>query len=197
MRYLNRYKIFEDKQDIDSICSKYKIRNYTINSDGTVDVKDDVDLSNTGLSTIPLKFGKVTGVGGFFCANNQITSLKNCPSYVSGHFYCASNQITSLEYSPRHIGGAFYCNHNLITSLEHCPQQIDGNFYCIGNPVNYIIPGFTGSERKNELIELFNDTDIIQDDDVVIYDRLVWFFEEIDMESPDIHEIAKHYKIIR
>ena len=196
MRYLNRYKIFEDKQDIDSICSKYKIRNYTINSD-IYSAKDDVDLSNTGLSTIPLKFGKVTGVGGFFCANNQITSLKNCPSYVSGHFYCASNQITSLEYSPRHIGGAFYCNHNLITSLEHCPQQIDGNFYCIGNPVNYIIPGFTGSERKNELIELFNDTDIIQDDDVVIYDRLVWFFEEIGIQLPNIDEIAKHYKIIR
>jgi len=259
MKYLNSYKkIYENKQDIDSICERYGITNYTINSDGSVDIDGDVHLYSKNLSKLPLNFNIVSGnfncshnqltslehcpseiggdfschnnkltslehcpseVGGgfycsyneltsleycsqqiggnFYCTGNELTSLEHCPQQVGGDFYCGTNQITSLEYCPSEIGGDFSCSYNLITSLEHCPQQVDGDFYCVDNPVYTIVRGFIRSDNKNELIELFNDTDIIQDDDVVIYDRLVWFFEEIDMESPDIHEIAKHYKIIR
>jgi hypothetical protein len=37
-------KLFEDFSEIDSICKKYGIKNYTINPDGIVDVDGDVDL---------------------------------------------------------------------------------------------------------------------------------------------------------
>ena len=47
MKYL---KLFENFRDIDSICRRYCIENYTINSDGSIDVNGDVDLFNEGLT---------------------------------------------------------------------------------------------------------------------------------------------------
>ncbi len=35
MKYL---KLFESFEDIDEICKKYSIENYTINTDGSIDV---------------------------------------------------------------------------------------------------------------------------------------------------------------
>jgi hypothetical protein len=58
---MKHLKLFEAFEDIDSICKKFGITNYTINPDGTVDVDGDVDLYNKGLTKLPLKFGKVTG----------------------------------------------------------------------------------------------------------------------------------------
>ena len=42
MKYLKKFN--ESVEDIDSICKKYGIKNYTINVDGTVDVDGNVDL---------------------------------------------------------------------------------------------------------------------------------------------------------
>jgi hypothetical protein len=49
---LFRYKNFikESKENIDSICKKYDIKNYTINDDGSIDVDENVYLSNRGLT---------------------------------------------------------------------------------------------------------------------------------------------------
>jgi hypothetical protein len=44
------------KVDIDSICEKYGITNYTINDDGSIDVDGDVNLSCKNLTKLPLKF---------------------------------------------------------------------------------------------------------------------------------------------
>ena len=57
---MKHLKLFEKFEDIDVICKKYGIRNYTINN-GVVDVDGDVNLSVQALSGLPLKFGKVTG----------------------------------------------------------------------------------------------------------------------------------------
>ena len=54
---MKHIKLFESFNDIDSICKKYNITNYTINSDGSIDVDGDVNLSNRGLTKLPLKFG--------------------------------------------------------------------------------------------------------------------------------------------
>ena len=50
---------------IDDICKKYKITNYIINPDKTIDVDGDVTLSFSYLSKLPLKFNKVSG--NFLC----------------------------------------------------------------------------------------------------------------------------------
>ena len=58
MRYLRRYN--EGIESIESICIKHKIKNYTINGD-VVDVDGSVDLSESRLEKLPLKFGNVSG----------------------------------------------------------------------------------------------------------------------------------------
>jgi hypothetical protein len=47
------------EQKIRYICKKYNIDNYTINPDGSIDVYQNVDLSNNDLYEIPLKFNNV------------------------------------------------------------------------------------------------------------------------------------------
>jgi hypothetical protein len=110
---------------IEEICEKYKIKNYHINEDGTIDVDGDVLLSHNNLLKIPLRFGRV---GGFNIAYNRLTSLEGCPTKVDGHFSCARNYLTSLEHCPKEVGGGFYCNNNELTDLKGCPEII-GEFF--------------------------------------------------------------------
>ena len=83
---LYNYKQFinESRQDIDSICQKYGIKNYTINEDGLIDVDGDVNIPNWELVELPIKFGNVSG--GFNCSNNKLVLLEGAPSSVDGAF---------------------------------------------------------------------------------------------------------------
>ena len=183
MKYL---KLFESLEDIHKICRKYKIKNYTINSDGSIDVDGSVNLSLLNLTKLPLKFRNVSGSfncyhnqlttlegcptnirGNFYCDNNNLTSLEGSPNSVYGYFNCDYNNITSLEGAPTYVGGYFNCGYNKITSLEGFQSHIVGNFYCGYNPVFEIWKLFRDKSR----IELFNDYDIIRGTDIVI-DRL-------------------------
>ena len=119
--------------NIEQICREYGITNYTINPDGTVDVDDDVELSFEKLTRLPLKFRKVSG--GFYCDNNQLTTLEGCPTEVGGHFNCDNNQLTTLEGCPTEVGGYFSCQTNQLTKLEGCPTSVGGGFYCSRNPL--------------------------------------------------------------
>ena len=183
MKYL---KLFESLENIHEICKKYDIKNYTINSDGSIDVDGYVNLSFMNLTKLPIKFRKV--IDNFFCSNNKLTSLEGAPIHVGGNFYCDKNRLTSLEGSPAHVGGYFSCYHNKvksleggpyyvgghfsfsnnnITSLEGVPSHIGGVFDCEYNPVYKVWKLF---EDKSK-IELFNDYDIIRGKDIVL-DRL-------------------------
>jgi hypothetical protein len=132
MKYLKKYKNYIKESlnpdEIDSICQKYGIQNYTINHDGTVDVDGNVNLSKKGLTKLPLKFNKVSGH--FYCHSNQLTSLEGCPQEVGVNFYCYQNKLTSLEGGPKEVGSDFSCHSNQLTSLEGCPREVGGNFWC-------------------------------------------------------------------
>jgi hypothetical protein len=111
---------------ISLICKQYGIENYTINSDGSIDVNGDVDLINKGLTELPLRFNKVSGY--FDCDGNQLTSLKGSPKWVGDWFDCNNNKLTSLEFSPDYVGGNFFCGENdLIDNL--CDTEIGTYFY--------------------------------------------------------------------
>ena len=183
MKYL---KLYESFNEIESICKKYGIENYTINADGSIDVDGDVDLDNKGLTKLPLKFGKVSGT--FYYRVNKLVSLEGAPKYVGGNFNCYGNQLTSLEGSPKHIAGDFDCSTNQLTSLEHFPKVVVGDIYLYNNPVNDIWLLF----YNKDYIELFNDYDIIHDDEIII-DRLNDFLQEIG--KPPV-ESVKGYKNI-
>ncbi len=146
------FEQFKNEQEIHDICKNYTIKNYTINSDGSIDVDGDVNLMSFSFENLPLKFNKVSGsfdcsdnkltsligspkeVGGdFYCYNNQLTSLIGSPKEVGGGFDCYNNQLTSLEGSPERVGGFFYCNYNQLTSLEGSPKEVGDVFYCFNN----------------------------------------------------------------
>ena len=120
------------------LCNKYGIYNYTINTDGSIDVNGNVYLSNKKLTKLPLKFNIVSE--DFFCCHNQLTSLEGSPREIGGDFSCSHNQLTSLEGGPKEVGGYFNCiNNNKLTTLEGGPTKIGGNVYYEGNPLPYII----------------------------------------------------------
>ena len=111
---------------IDEICEKYKIKNYTINDDGTIDVDGNVDLFNEGLTEIPLTFNKVSGY--FYCSYNKLTTLKGSPKWIGSSFSCDHNQLTSLEFSPDYVGGWFSCETNPLID-NYCDTEIGSGFY--------------------------------------------------------------------
>jgi len=124
----------QDK-DIHKICKKYGIKNYIINGDGSIDVDGDVDLSNKGLTKLPLKFNNVSGY--FDCGFNKLESLEGAPQSLGGYFDCSYNRLTTLEGGPKSVGGHFYCSWNKLTKLEGAPQSVGGYFFCSYNPIYY------------------------------------------------------------
>ena len=96
-------------ENIKSWCEEMCIENYTINSQGKIDVDGGVDLANKDFEELPYKFGKVTGF--FTLMNNKnLTSLKNCPDYVGNYFSCSDcTKLDSLEGCPKEVGKDFCC----------------------------------------------------------------------------------------
>jgi len=128
----------ESLEDIDSICRKWGIENYTV-KDGLVNVDGYVHLDCKNLTKLPLKFGEVTGY--FECSRNQLTSLEGAPTRVGGDFNCYGNQLTSLEGAPTRVGGDFNCSNNRLTSLEGAPEVVENNFYCFNNKLTSLKGG--------------------------------------------------------
>ena len=189
MRYL---KLFESFEDIDEICKKYDIENYTINPDGSIDVNENVvDLFDEGLIKIPLKFNKVNGV--FRCSWNILTTLEGSPKEINGSFYCNRNKLTSFEYAPKIIRGGLSCNVNNIKTFEHFPSFVKENFTCSDNLIWHVWVLFYDTTK----IELLNDFDIFRDENTddpsIIMDRLNDFLLTI---GRDLVEKVEGYKNI-
>jgi hypothetical protein len=120
----------KSNEDLDSICKKWDINNYTI-KDGLVYVDGSVDLYAKKLTKLPLKFGEVSG--NFTCSDNRLTSLEGAPTRVGGDFNCYGNQLTSLEGAPTRVGGGFLCSYNNLINLEGAPSRVGGYFECSYN----------------------------------------------------------------
>jgi len=169
MKYL---KIFENFEDIHEICKKYRIKNYTINNDGSIDVYGDVMLKGYSLVEIPINFHHVSGY--FDCEYNNLTTLKGSPKSVGGNFYCDWNYLTKLEGGPQSVGGSFWCEYNYITSFEGSPNHVGDNFHCVSNPIENIWKLFQDYSK----VELLNDLDPIRDGDILM-DRFNTFLSMI------------------
>jgi hypothetical protein len=191
--------INESKEDIDSLCEKHSIKNYTINEDVSIDVDGDVLLYKKGLTELPLKFRKVSG--DFYCSYNKLTNLSGSPREVSGDFICSDNKLTSLVGSPSSVGGHFYCSNNQLTSLEGISKYISGRINCRynklrdvrgvnenwrgeflveENPVYEIFKLFP-EERWDEVIEFLNEYSVIGTDNTIVVDALKMVFWEMDL----------------
>jgi len=109
---------------IHGVCSKFNIRNYTINDDYTIDVRGDVYLDEMSLDKIPLKFNIVSG--DFLCSFNKLTTLEGSPKSVGEYFYCYYNRLITLKGGPKRVGKDFDCSHNELTTLEGGPEKVGG-----------------------------------------------------------------------
>ena len=155
MKYL---KLFESYSDIESICRKYIITNYTINSDGSIDVDADVNLYRKRLTKLPLKFRNVSG--NFDCSYNQLTTLVGSPESVGDNFYCNSNQLITLKGSPKSVGESFDCSNNQLITLKGSPKSVGESFDCFSNKLTTLegSPQTVGSNFDFRLNKLINFT---------------------------------------
>jgi len=89
------------------------IKNYIRNGN-----KGNLSLSGLNLTVLPEILKDITVGGNFNCANNNLTSLENCPKTVSGVFGCSSNFLKSLEGAPKFVGENFMCRFNSVKFTE-------------------------------------------------------------------------------
>ena len=187
MKYL---KLFESFEDIDEICKQYDIKNYTINTDGSIDVDGIVNLWNKKLAKLPLKFNKING--DFDCDDNKLTSLEGSPVEVNGNFLCHNNKLTFFQFAPKIIRGDFICTDNNIKTFEYFPSFVK-YFNCIGNPIWKIWNLFKDTSK----IELLNDFDIFRDEDTdqpaIVMDRLNDFL--LTIGKPTVNKVNGYKNI--
>ncbi len=103
---------------------------------GIVNVAGNVNLYDTDLERLPVRFGTVGG--DFYCHENRLTSLEGAPGTVGGYFGCNNNRLTSLEGAPHSVGGNFWCTDNRLTSLvgvHRILRRIDGKLDLWGNKI--------------------------------------------------------------
>jgi hypothetical protein len=74
--------------------------------------KGNLNLQDLNLTVLPEMLKDITVDGDFYCGNNNLTSLENCPKTVSGVFGCSSNKLISLEGAPKFVGEDFMCRFN-------------------------------------------------------------------------------------
>jgi len=220
MKHIKLFETFSEfpntEKDINRICKKYRIKNYTINEDMSIDVDGDVNLVDQRLdkrfTNLPLKFNKVSG--SFDCSSNQLDTLFGCPKNVGGNFITTMSKLKSLEGSPKEVGGHFYCFSNRLTTLESSPKSVGGNFYCYNNRLITLegAPKIIGGDFKCDynpvysLFKLFNEDYKWLNKSIKEYSwldgieiskmRLCDVFLDLDLPEPDLSKIDKIYTII-
>jgi hypothetical protein len=192
MKHLKLFEGYQSESEVAKICEKFGIEDWTLNENGLVDVCYDVDLNYEGLTSLPLKFGKVDGW--FTCDGNKLKSLKGSPHTVGGYFSCNDNLLKTLEGSPLTLdGGDFFCRDNNIYSFEGFPRIINtsewfGDFNCFNNPIYNVWILLTENYKIDyQIIELLNDYDVFRNDDTeqwpssssIILDRFNDFLQDI------------------
>ena len=118
-------------KNIKQICLEHKIEDYTINSDGSIDVDGNVDLSSRNLSILPIKFKRI--MGDFHIQNNQLATLYGSPIAIGRNFNCFNNQLTNFTNGPKWVGGDLYAYNNKLAILKGSPHEVAGNYYISGN----------------------------------------------------------------
>ena len=217
MIYLKLYENFFINQ-IKKVCQRYKIKNYTISQDGTVDVDGEVYLHFQHLTKLPLKFGKVSK--NFYCGNNNLTTLDGSPKWTGGGFFCFCNQLTSLKGGPIEVDGVFKCSENQLTTLVGGPSKVGSDYFCGNNdlrdlngfPDNFIGHHFNLSPNPVcEITELvgsvmntrikftkwINEYDVIRDGNKIVEMRLEEaYWMTTKKELPLDKRIFKNYTLI-
>lgn len=191
-----------NKEDIEIWLKKYAIKRYTINSDLSVDVLGDVNLSKLPLSELPFKFGSVKGIFSisdclfttlknvnlpyyadvFIVRNNQLKSLEGCPQTQT--LNASYNQLKDLMFLPSGCQRLIVSHNQLSGTLDFYTSMI-GSLDIRNNCVEKLIlptqmqelkVGGNPIEKIEGLVEIFYDLDIsIQHiNDLLVYQDITF-----------------------
>lgn len=147
MKYLKSFNesnmFLSDEREIEEFVDKCGVRriDFTINPDGSVDVRHDVLVSGRflgSLERLPVKF---RNVGGDFAIHNapNLTTLEGSPDSCGGFFEVTGDHensptsypdIKDLRGGPKFVGGDYFVRRVPITSLEGAPESCGGRFDC-------------------------------------------------------------------
>ncbi len=116
---------------VTKIASVYKIKGIKINTDLSIDVEGDVDLSDMNLKKLPLKFNNVSG--SFWVTNNELETLEGSPQWVGGDYFVYGNNLKNLEGGPKVVIGEYSAQSNNINSTDGFPIEV-GDFDISYNP---------------------------------------------------------------
>ena len=119
----------QTKEEIENWLKEMKFKDYKINNDLTVDIKNVV-INRNSSEKIPVKFRKVSVM---LISNSALTSLKGCPDEIEWYFDVHNTKIKNLEHCPKKIGSDLLCYDNELTSLKGCPEIINGKLDCRNN----------------------------------------------------------------
>jgi hypothetical protein len=108
---------------------KLFIEKYTIHDDKSITVHQNVDISDSWLTKIPIKFRKIEG--NFNCSHNKLISLEGVPQIIKGNFHCSYNKLINLNGLPL-IGMYFTCD-------EYLYEDINYQRYKLKKQIKYII----------------------------------------------------------
>ncbi len=125
-----------NKKEIKNWLEKHGISNFKILDNNSVNVDNDVRLSNklANLSKLPLSFNQVKG--NFDISDNELVSLIGSPSKVDGDFLAFKNELISLKGCPKEVNGSFIILKNHITNIQYAPSIVKDDFICSHNPIN-------------------------------------------------------------
>lgn len=150
-KHLDKAKLDRKISYIKDILSDYNITKYKINDDFSVDVFQDVNITDRYINIFTIKFGIING--NFMVNRIGLTSLKNCPDKITGNLICVNNNLNDLEYlpevlgtieffncnlkslkgSPNYTNGNFLVDCNSLRSLKYSPSEVNGTFGCSKN----------------------------------------------------------------
>jgi len=102
-------------------------------SSGRKVIEGDVRLNDLHLKELPEWLSDVEIKGGFYCHNNNLTTLASAPKTVGYNFSCHDNKLTTLAGGPKTVRGSFRCYNNKLTTLADGPKTVGGNFRCDNN----------------------------------------------------------------
>lgn len=177
--------LLKNKKDIVNWLNFYKISNYIIHPDMSVDVNDNVDISNKNLDFIPVKFNRITGF--FDCSHNNFSDLSSGPKIVMRTLACRFNKIKSLSNYDVQIGWALDCEHNELTSLDAENITINGNLYLTHNPLT----SFESLSMDLKGVLVFSNSYRLLD-----YQNYYTEARQIILEAKHINAIRLHKKLI-
>jgi hypothetical protein len=120
----------QDQSELEKLFAEYYIEgNAMLGSYG--DKVFDVSLIGKNMVNVHVMVNNAA------CSLNPAIKLTKIPFKIyrcTGIYRCKDNNLNTLENAPTTISGAFDCSNSLnLISLKHCPETVNGFFIARGN----------------------------------------------------------------